>query len=244
MQIKYIHVLDAKEKQHILPPQAGGTLFIGTTRGSLVMETGTQQIVIAAGWVLVTQAIGTGRSITAMSEDTTGVLWQIDDTWTGQQERPQPMDEITASVLAEVAAKATEMEVTMAALTYLARRATWQQPQPSTMQPQTDLATAALAYMQRNLDTHLTLADLCGYFDCSKASLARAFRAANLPSPMRCFATMRIRHATENLQQSTASIANIAASLGFRDLPTFSHFFRSHTGHSPRAYRKHCLWIQ
>ncbi len=48
----------------------------------------------------------------------------------------------------------------------------------------------------------------------------------------------RLAKAEEMLTYSEFNISMIAHELGFRDLYSFSRFFKSHTGISPREYMK------
>ena len=244
MQPKTFHIFHTANASHCFQPQEGGTFFIGVVAGALHVEAGRQHVRLEAGWLLAIPSASV-TSVTATQEDARGICWHVDEAWTGLQQVPQPMDAVTTLVLADVTRRDAEESAILPALAYLSARVA---PPVHTLDPTPakcpDLATAVCQYIETNLDEHITLADLCTHFHCSRARLARAFRAAGLPSPIKHVAVVRIRHAMQSLQQSDLSIANIAAGLGFRDLSTFSHFFRAHTGYAPREYRRNCHWIQ
>ena len=156
------------------------------------------------------------------------------------------MDELTATVLQDAAfAGKRDLAILNAALGYLSCRllAPDQQYAPSSSPDADDRVSRARQFMTSSLDTPLTLTDVAARVGCSPATLTRQFKADGLPSPIRYFAELRVTHAKASLQQSELSISNIAASLGFRDLAGFSHFFRQHTGQSPRDYRANCRWL-
>jgi len=60
---------------------------------------------------------------------------------------------------------------------------------------------------------------------------------------MKELAQLRIEKACELLRENDLNISQIARATGYDDLAAFNHFFRRHTGFSPRDYRENCLWV-
>ena len=55
--------------------------------------------------------------------------------------------------------------------------------------------------------------------------------------------SLRLNKASELLERSEISIQQIAASIGFADSASFSHFFKKNTGKSPRQIRDEQKWL-
>lgn len=228
------------------PARGSCTAFMAVMRGELTLMSGADLVQMPACSLLFMPSALVG-SITP-GDGTTGICWDVSGNAPPTQAilRPQPMDELAAMLLQDAAFEPQrDPEVLDAALLYLSRRAlSGAMSEAPPAEPETeDPATRICRHMAANLDSPLTLHDLAVPFDCTPSALLRTFRKAGLPSPMRYLAELRIRSAKESLRQSEASISNIAAGLGYRDLAAFSHFFRTHTGLSPRAYRENCRWL-
>ncbi len=85
-----------------------------------------------------------------------------------------------------------------------------------------------------------SLAPLTGM---SERALCRLFSEVVGCSPKRYLDTLRLEHAKELLTvtrpEGQASVSQIAAMVGFRDIYHFSAFFKHETGDSPLAFRQH-----
>jgi len=229
-------------------PDRNGILVVAVMRGEVVLHCGNGMLRLNGCSLLC--APGAMVDSLDVGDEAVGICWtayDVEDSSVTEWE-PQPMDELTAMVLQDAAFDAPpHPDMLEAALVYLSRRLLAVnspfRPALPACGDGDELAGRARRFMVANLDAPLRLADLTGHLGCSSSALMRAFKANGLPSPMQSFAELRVMHAKESLRQSELSISNIAASLGFRDLATFSHFFRKHTGRSPRGYRQNCRWL-
>ncbi|MFW5828901.1 MAG: helix-turn-helix transcriptional regulator [Planctomycetota bacterium] len=80
-----------------------------------------------------------------------------------------------------------------------------------------------------------SLADSCGW---SRKHFSRLFRQSFGTSPRAYLTRSRIEAACEMLRMSDASLADIAASLGFHDAYHFSRQFRQQMGMAPGVWRR------
>lgn len=109
--------------------------------------------------------------------------------------------------------------------------------------PSDDPVTLARTVMSERLDEPLTLAGLAAEVRISPSHLTHLFHQAGLASPMKVLAELRLVRAKQALQESDLTISQIATSLGYKDLSTFSRFFRRCTGKSPSQYRESAQWL-
>jgi transcriptional regulator GlxA family with amidase domain len=72
----------------------------------------------------------------------------------------------------------------------------------------------------------------------SRRNFLRAFESTMGCPPITYLIRLRIRRASELLQQHESSITEIAMAVGFNDSNYFSRQFRAVTGESPRNYRR------
>jgi AraC-like DNA-binding protein len=247
MQIGNLMIYRMDREGSVYRPARGScTTFMAVMRGELTLTSGADLVRLPACSMLFMPSALVGS--VSPGEGVAGICWDISGNATPSPAtlRPQPMDEFAAMLLQDAAfEQQRDPEVLDAALLYLSRRAlSGSMPEALPAEPESEApATRICRHMAANLDSPLTLHDLAVQFDCTPSALLRTFRKAGHPSPMRYLAELRIRSAKESLRQSEASISNIAAGLGYRDLAAFSHFFRTHTGLSPRAYRENCRWL-
>ncbi|MEI6239840.1 MAG: AraC family transcriptional regulator [Planctomycetia bacterium] len=81
--------------------------------------------------------------------------------------------------------------------------------------------------------------DLVAGSGMSRTNFFRAFKDQTGQSPYAYHLQLTIRRAEEMLRNSTISVKQVAASLGFRNPYHFSKLFKKKTGFAPRAYRDH-----
>ncbi|MDZ8120058.1 helix-turn-helix transcriptional regulator [Pontiella agarivorans] len=79
---------------------------------------------------------------------------------------------------------------------------------------------------------------MCGKIGISRSQLTRWFNRLTGTSPNRYVIEHRIAQAIQLLGMTTSSIADIAAALGYTDVPFFIRQFRKETGMSPGSLRK------
>ncbi|RUO80533.1 AraC family transcriptional regulator [Idiomarina tyrosinivorans] len=94
-------------------------------------------------------------------------------------------------------------------------------------------------YMQQNLHRTITLNELAALCTMDKFQFSKKFRRATGLTPLKFFTQLRIRQACQELDQTTASIKQVAAKLGFDDPYYFSRLFKNVMGISPKHYRMH-----
>jgi len=94
-----------------------------------------------------------------------------------------------------------------------------------------------LDYVEVNLTSEISLADLAALTGLSANHFIRAFRAATQRTPYGYLIERRLLRAREALRRGDLSIAEIALSTGFRNLSTLTNTFKRHHGVTPSAYR-------
>lgn len=105
------------------------------------------------------------------------------------------------------------------------------------------LVERVLAYMDAHLDEPLGLDVLAGQFGCSRTTLQERFQSTLDRSPMRVLAEKRLMVARRELELTSRSITDIARSVGYAELSSFTRFFKAQTGLSPRAVRDRARWV-
>jgi AraC family transcriptional regulator len=91
-------------------------------------------------------------------------------------------------------------------------------------------------YIDANLGARIFLDDLARVAGVSRFHFARQFRLRTRESPMGYVMRARIEHAKAQLRETSAKIADIAATLGFADQSHFTRTFKRLTGISPSAF--------
>lgn len=103
---------------------------------------------------------------------------------------------------------------------------------------------AITTFLRGHLGEYGVLEALARELGVQKRDLAGVFRTAELPAPQKYLARLRVERAGELLLENRETIGQIAQALGYADVAAFSHFFRKHTGKSPREYREALEWLQ
>ncbi len=99
--------------------------------------------------------------------------------------------------------------------------------------------TRVREYMDANLSERITLKDLARIAEASRFHFARQFRIRTGESPMGYLLRARIERAKDVLRKDdSATVADIAAMLGFADQSHFTRTFRRLVGTSPTDYRR------
>jgi AraC family transcriptional regulator of arabinose operon len=97
---------------------------------------------------------------------------------------------------------------------------------------------AALDLMRSRLTAHLPVAEMAAAAGLSSSRFAACFRAQVGCPPLTYHLRLRMRHAAALLESGDASIAAIAASVGYDDPFYFSRRFHAVYGVSPRDWRR------
>lgn len=157
---------------------------------------------------------------------------------------PTPLDELSVSILADTffaKESISSLQKQMALdLIYCRLR----EDQAVRISPDEESFTNQIrSRLLEHLDEPITVEKLAKEFHCSGAHINAAFRKEGLQPPMKYLASLRIEHAMQLLEASELTISQTAAAVGYNDLPTFSRFFKKHTGKSPSEFRNAVNWL-
>lgn len=95
-----------------------------------------------------------------------------------------------------------------------------------------------LAYLEHNIDRHITLDEIANTFHISKSYLIHIFQDAHGTSPIQYHKKLRITRAKHLLHFTNMSVTDIASLLGFDDIHSFSRTFKRIEGISPSEFKE------
>ena len=95
-----------------------------------------------------------------------------------------------------------------------------------------------LHYIHMNYQSPITVQELTKLLGVSQPYLFRIFKAATGKSPKQYLSDYRLLQARKLLAETSLTISQIAASVGYADPLAFSKFFSNHQGISPQGYRQ------
>jgi AraC family transcriptional regulator len=95
-----------------------------------------------------------------------------------------------------------------------------------------------LDYIDANLESNLSLAELAHTVDCSPRHFLRLFRQTFGTTPHRYVADLRVERAKLLLAAGQVPLAELALSLGYPSQSHFTHAFHKATGITPARYRR------
>lgn len=93
------------------------------------------------------------------------------------------------------------------------------------------------SFIKQNLARQITLTELAHVAAVSPRTLARRIHAGLGMRPNELIQRIRVSHATHLLENSNASVEDIAARVGYADAAAFRRVFRRYAGESPRGRR-------
>ena len=96
---------------------------------------------------------------------------------------------------------------------------------------------AAVKYIQSNIHTAISVAELTKFLGVSQPYLFRLFKTKFHISPKEYILMQKLNRAKLLLKETPLTITHVANSVGFQDVLSFSKFFKSKTGLSPQNYR-------
>ena len=96
----------------------------------------------------------------------------------------------------------------------------------------------ALDYISKNYDRAVKNDELAALLGISTVYFRKLFLRVTGTSPLAYVHNLRIAKAKRMLESDYDNLAEIAASLGYADIYTFSKAFKKHTGLSPTQYAK------
>ena len=105
--------------------------------------------------------------------------------------------------------------------------------------PSTDeYVTLVKSYIENNYTEIITLDSLSKQFYINKYTLLRNFKTLYNQNIMAYYRNLRLAYAKEQLLKTDRSIKSIYEKLNYSDIYSFSRFFKSKVGCSPRHFRK------
>lgn len=100
-----------------------------------------------------------------------------------------------------------------------------------------DWLNSCLQYMESHYAEGITVADIASFTGMHRSHLSSRFKHSFGISPREYLIKLKMERAGEMLQSRTLSVTDIALSLGYTDLYTFSRAFSTYYGMSPTDYR-------
>lgn len=111
-------------------------------------------------------------------------------------------------------------------------------------QVQKEIADMARKIMLRNLEKHITIAELAQEIHVSQTQVKVSFNRV-YGMPVFSYARkVRMEAAAARLEKTQDSVLEIAGRYGYENGSKFAAAFRSVMGVSPSEYRKRCRWEQ
>lgn len=99
-------------------------------------------------------------------------------------------------------------------------------------------AKRALAYIEANLASKITIGGMADVVSLSKSHFSRAFKQSMGSCPMTYVATRRVERAKLMITSSRERLSDIALACGFVDQPHLNRYFRRLVGMSPGLWRR------
>ena len=97
---------------------------------------------------------------------------------------------------------------------------------------------AMLQFIQENLSSELTIAQIAGSVTISESECLRCFRNMIGTTPIQYVKQLRIQRAEELLLETELKIADIGEQCGFQEMSYFAKTFRRMRGCTPSEYRR------
>ena len=109
----------------------------------------------------------------------------------------------------------------------------------ASLQPTTDhVVTAAIHFMQENLEKRLHLADIAQYVGYSPCHFSTLFRQQTGQSPLAYLNRLKMERACRLLTATPMHINQVCHKVGIDDTYYFSRLFKQIMGQSPKHYRE------
>ena len=108
---------------------------------------------------------------------------------------------------------------------------------PVNMPGDTTLAMTVARYLQDNAAS-VTLEQLADYFHYTPEHTSRLIKRATGQSFMQLLTSMRVENAKQLLRDTTLSVAEVSAAVGYESGEHFIRTFRKNTGCTPSEYRR------
>ena len=92
-----------------------------------------------------------------------------------------------------------------------------------------------IMYLEQNLNSNVSISELAAMCHVSETCFRRLFKEYSGMSPKQYVIHHKISKAQMLLESGSASVADVAAFLGFDDPSYFSRLYKKKTGHAPRS---------
>ena len=99
-------------------------------------------------------------------------------------------------------------------------------------------AKRALAYIEANLGSKITIGEVADFLALSKSHFSRAFKQSFGCSPMTYVSTKRVERAKHMMRSTLERLSDIALACGFADQSHLNRCFRRIVGISPGVWRR------
>ncbi len=117
-------------------------------------------------------------------------------------------------------------------------RGTLTDQRPSTTRHRTSLYEEALAIIEREYASELSLDDIARRIATSRRQLQRSFAEIGDTTFREHVARVRMRKAAEMLQDSRLTVGQVARRVGYRQQAQFAKAFRRQYGAAPAEFRR------
>lgn len=101
-----------------------------------------------------------------------------------------------------------------------------------------DIVSAAVRYMNENIEKQLTLTQIADYIGYSTSQFSLIFKMKTGHSPLNYFNMLKVQRACKFLETTDLKINQICSKVGIDDSYYFSRLFSKTVGISPKQYRK------
>lgn len=101
-----------------------------------------------------------------------------------------------------------------------------------------DIVSAAVRFMNENIEKQLTLTQIADYIGYSTSQFSLIFKMKTGHSPLNYFNMLKIQRACKFLETTDLKINQICSKVGIDDSYYFSRLFSKTIGISPKQYRK------
>ena len=102
---------------------------------------------------------------------------------------------------------------------------------------------AAVQYVHRHLDRHISVDELASAACMSKSTFYRYFRNEFGMTPLQYINQQRMERAETLLQRPERTVTDVSYALGFSSVSHFIGTFKRHAGCTPKTYQQRCLSV-
>lgn len=100
---------------------------------------------------------------------------------------------------------------------------------------------AAVQYVHRHLDRHISMDELADQAYMSKSTFYRYFRNEFGMTPLQYVNEQRMERAQELLRDAERTVTDVSYALGFSSVSHFIDMFKKHVGQTPKTYQQQVL---